>query len=133
MRKTLFFFVLFCAVFTTTNAAAINRATFSEGPDIPIQSGDHDSGANTRPRAPRRQTTFRVFYEPGFQALVVTSSSDVGVVVAVIENLSTGAFYTYSFDSSEAALLPVNGEPGLWRITLFVSRSNTFTEYFQLV
>lgn len=133
MRKLLIFFLLFCAVFTTTNAATINSATFSEGSDVPIRSGDHDSGSNTRPRAPRRQMPFSICYVPSVHALVVTSSSDVNVVVAVIENLSTGAFYTYSFDSSEPAFLPINGESGLWRITLFLSRNDALTDYFQIV
>ena len=71
-----------------------------------------------RPRASRRSPSFQIYYDPGLNAVLVSSTSDVGLVNAVIENLSTGSFYTYSFDSSELAVLPISGEAGVWRILL---------------
>jgi hypothetical protein len=53
-------------------------------------------------------------------------------VIAVVENLSTGAFGFYSFDSSELAILPVSGEPGFWRVTLYWASHNTQTIEFEV-
>lgn len=39
-------------------------------------------------------------------------------VSAVLENLVTGELVSYTFDSSDVAVLPFSGDAGLWRITL---------------
>lgn len=80
--------------------------------------GDTSMG---RPRTPRNAPIFQVWYEPGLSAVLVSSRTDVGLVRAVIENIYTGTFYTYSFDSSELAVLPITGEAGEWRIMLHYS------------
>ena len=86
--------------------------------------------SSDRPRAPRRTTSFQVVYDQALGALLISSPSDVGMVVAVVENLSTGAFSFYTFDSSELAILPISGEPGFWRVTLFLPYTKIFYDFY---
>ena len=77
----------------------------------------------SRPRAARRPSPFQISYEPGINVVLVSSNSDVGLVNVVMENLSTGTIYTYSFHSSDLAILPISGEEGPWRATFYCSRT----------
>ena len=117
MRKGFFLVVIGCLFGMTSNAAYHDDG----GPGNPIEIKNPDTGPTNRPRAPRRAATFQVFYDQAQSALLVSSPTDVGIVIAVVENLSTGAFDIYSFDSSELAILPVSGESGFWRVTLYFS------------
>ncbi len=92
--------------------------TGQDGKETTSQMGSIGETSMGRPRASRRSPSFQIYYDPGLNAVLVSSTSDVGLVNAVIENLSTGSFYTYSFDSSELAVLPISGEAGVWRILL---------------
>ena len=92
--------------------------TGQDGKETTSQMGSIGDTSMGRPRVPRRSPSFQIYYDPGLNAVLVSSTSDVGPVHAVIENLSTGSFYTYSFDSSELAVLPIRGEAGVWRILL---------------
>ena len=92
--------------------------TGQDGKETTSQMGSIGDTSMGRPRVPRRSPSFQIYYDPGLNAVLVSSTSDVGPVHAVIENLSTGSFYTYSFDSSELAVLPISGEAGVWRILL---------------
>ena len=92
--------------------------TSQDGKTTNSQMGSVGDATSVRPRALRRSPSFQIYYDPGLNAVLVSSTSDVGLVNAVIENLSTGSFYTYSFDSSELAVLPISGEAGVWRILL---------------
>lgn len=92
--------------------------TGQDGKETTSQMGSIGDTSMGRPRVPRRSPSFQIYYDPGLNAVLVSSSSDVGLVNAVIENLSTGSFYTYSFDSSELAVLPISEEAGVWRILL---------------
>ena len=92
--------------------------TGQDGKETTSQMGSIGETSMGRPRASRRSPSFQIYYDPGLNAVLVSSTSDVGPVHAVIENLSTGSFYTYSFDSSELAVLPISGEAGVWRILL---------------
>ena len=92
--------------------------TGQDGKETTSQMGSIGDTSMGRPRVPRRSPSFQIYYDPGLNAVLVSSTSDVGLVNAVIENLSTGSFYTYSFDSSELAVLPISGEAGVWRILL---------------
>ena len=89
-----------------------------DGKTTNSQMGSIGDASSVRPRALRRSPSFQIYYDPGLNAVLVSSTSDVGLVNAVIENLSTGSYYTYSFDSSELAVLPISGEAGVWRILL---------------
>ena len=92
--------------------------TGQDGKETTSQMGSIGDTSMGRPRVPRRSPSFQIYYDPGLNAVLVSSTSDVGLVNAVIENLSTGSYYTYSFDSSELAVLPISGEAGVWRILL---------------
>ena len=92
--------------------------TGQDGKETTSQMGSIGDTSMGRPRAPRRSPSFQIYYDPGMKAMIVSSISDVGPVHAVIENLSAGAFYSYLFDSSELAVLPISGEAGVWRILL---------------
>lgn len=95
-----------------------NPFTGQDGKETTSQMGSIGDTSMGRPRAPRPSPSFQICYEPGLNAVLVSSRADAGLVHAVIENLSTGSFYTYSFDSSELAVLPISGEAGVWRILL---------------
>lgn len=93
--------------------------TGQDGKETTSQMGSIGDTSMGRPRAPRRSPSFQIYYDPGLNAVLVSSTSDVGLVHAVIENLSTSSFYTYSFDSSELTILPISGEAGVWRVLLY--------------
>ena len=95
--------------------------TGQDGKETTSQMGSIGDTSMGRPRAPRRSPSFQIYYDPGLNAVLVSSTSDVGLVHAVIENLSTSSFYTYSFDSSELAVLPVSGEADVWMVLLYSS------------
>lgn len=128
MRKILLLLLIGSLGTLPGNASAsINQ----DGKSTTIQRGNTGNTSAGRPRSMHMQPTFQVQYEPGMDALLVSSSSDVGLVHAVIDNLFTGAVFSYSFDSSETAILPYNGEPGLWRLTIFLNHNAVVTYLFQ--
>lgn len=92
--------------------------TSQDGKTTNSQMGSVGDATSVRPRAPRPSPSFQICYEPGLNAVLVSSCADAGLVHAVIENLCTGTFYSYLFDSSELAVLPISGEAGVWRILL---------------
>ena len=116
MRKTLMLLLVGCVGILSGYA---NPFTGQDGKETTSQMGSIGDTSMGRPRAPRRSPSFQIYYDPGLNAVLVSSTSDVGLVNAVIENLSTGSFYTYSFDSSELAVLPISGEAGVWRVLLY--------------
>lgn len=115
MRKILMLFMVGCLGISTGQASSL---FLQDGKTTPIQKGETGDSSLGRPRAPRHSPTFQVWYEPGVNAVIVVSGADVGPVQAVIENPSTGTLYTYSFDSSSPAILPISGESGVWRVIL---------------
>lgn len=115
MRKTLMLLLVGCVGILSGYA---NPFTGQDGKETTSQMGSIGDTSMGRPRAPRRSPSFQIYYDPGMKAMIVSSISDVGPVHAVIENLSTGTFYSYLFDSSELAVLPISGEAGVWRILL---------------
>ena len=103
-------FMVGCLGISTGQASSL---FLQDGKTTPIQKGETGDSSLGRPRAPRHSTTFQIWYEPGVNAVLVVSSADVGPVQAIIENLTSGTLYTYSFDSSSPAILPISGEPGV--------------------
>lgn len=82
------------------------------------QAGNLDDKPLGRPKDARKNSSFYVSYFPGMGTLLITAVFDIGLVHAEFENLSSGTRYTISFDSSEPAILPTSGEPGIWRLIL---------------
>lgn len=99
---------------------------------VPLSEGDKNNDKSTgRPQAPAL-SLFTVFWDTDLGSLFVSSRYDVGEVSATIENLLTGDFYSYTFDSADSALLPINGSAGFWTITLTLDNGTEFAGEFQL-
>lgn len=103
-----------------------------DGKSTTTQRRDQKDDSAGRPRAPRRSRIFQISSEPGTNILQVISSADVGFVTAVIDNLSSGTVYTYSFNSSTPAFLPISGECGVWRVFLVTSSGMTMIYEFEV-
>ena len=130
MRKTLLLLLIGCIGITSGQAST---SFLQDGKTATTQAGNIQETSSGRPRAPRRQQTlFSISYDSGLCALVVTPLADVGLVHALLENLTTGAVCIYSFNSSEPAVLPVIGEAGVWRIIVFYSNRFTFMSELNL-
>lgn len=127
MRKILMLFMVGCLGISTGQASSL---FLQDGKTTPIQKGETGDSSLGRPRAPHHSPTFQIWYEPGVNAVFVISSTDVGPVQAIIENLSTGTLFTYSFDSSTPAILPISDESGVWRVILRPIRGTTVTYEF---
>lgn len=127
MRKILMLLVVGCLGISTGQASSL---FLQDGKSTPIRKGENGPCSHGRPRAPRHSPTFQIWYEPGVNAVLVVSSADVGPVQAIIENLTSGTLYTYSFDSSSPAILPISGEPGVWKVILRSTRGITITYEF---
>ena len=84
--------------------------------DIPIKKSGEQVVPAGAPRTPAR-IPMSAYYSAYAAGIVVTFRYDCGEVDAVIENLSTGSYNTYTIDSTEAAFLPIDGDSGLWRVT----------------
>lgn len=60
------------------------------------------------------------FYLGSYNAIRISTTSDMGEITVIVTNLTTGEVYNDSFDSSvltESVVL-VNGTPGVYEITL---------------
>lgn len=130
MRKTLLLLLIGCMCFFSGHASTI----FSlDGRTTTTQKGSSGDTSIGRPRAPRcRVASFDVFYDQEQLALHICSPTDVGIVMGVIENLSTGTFFIFSFDSSVPAILPIGGESGLWEIILFTKDTGCSSFYIEI-
>lgn len=129
MIKPFFLFVV-GVMLTSAALASPTGKTTGEILDVPIHSGEEPT-PDGRPHAPTR-SLFSAFVDSALGALTVTSRYDVGDVVAVVENNSTGEYYSDTFDSSEIAVLPISGTCGLWRITLTLEDGTEFVGDFSL-
>ena len=89
--------------------------TMGDEVNVPLQT--KKGGQETRPRVPAL-IPFSVMADTDLGVVYVSSVYDAGEVTAVIENLTTGELVSYTFDSSDTAVLPFSGDAGLWRITL---------------
>lgn len=99
---------------------------------VPMSEADKSNGETTsRPRAPALRL-FSAFVDTDSDALFVSSRYDVGEVSATIENISTGEFYSYTFDSADTALLPIACTNGLWSVRLTLEGGAEFVGEFQL-
>ena len=117
-------------VLATSTLAYPAEKTMGEIIGVPIHSNDGGSPSG-RPQVPAL-SLFTVFLDTDLGSLFVSSRYDVGEVSATIENLSTGNFYSYTFDSTDSALLPINGSAGFWTITLTLDNGTEFAGEFQL-
>ena len=73
---------------------------------VPLQQSSSHSGKD-RPRSPE-QPLFRVYLDTDLTLLFISALYDVDEVSVCIENLSSGEYVSYSFDSSELEKVKVN-------------------------
>ena len=94
--------------------------TGQDGKETTSQMGSIGETSMGRPRVSRRSPSFQIYYDPGLNAVLVSSTSDVGLVHAVIENLSTGSLGMSFIDTSAPVLLPIGNERGRLRVTIII-------------
>ena len=99
---------------------------------VPLSEGVKNNDKSTgRPHAPALRL-FSAFVDTNSNTLFVSSRYDVGEVSATIENTTAGDIYSYTFDSADTALLPINCTAGFWTITLTLDSGAVFVGEFQL-
>lgn len=129
MKKIYSVFIASVILVMSTSAFPA-RSIMGDLKDVPIRK-EGTLEESDRPQAPAL-SLFTVFLDTDLGSLFVSSRYDVGEVSATIENLLTGDFYSYTFDSADSALLPINGSAGFWTITLTLDNGTEFAGEFQL-
>ena len=99
MKKLYFFFIASVFLAMTASASPMS-SNMGDVKDVPIRR-EGTQEENDRPHAPALRL-FSAFVDTDSNALFVSSRYDVGEVSATIENLSTGDFYSYTFDSADS-------------------------------
>lgn len=117
-------------VLATSTLAYPAEKTMGEIIGVPIHSNDGRSPSG-RPQVPAL-SLFSAFVDTNSNTLFVSSRYDVGEVSATIENTTAGDIYSYTFDSADTALLPINCTAGFWTITLTLDSGAVFVGEFQL-
>lgn len=129
MKKIYSVFIASVILVMSTSAFPA-RSIVGDLKDVPIRK-EGTPEESDRPHAPAL-SLFTVFLDTDLGSLFVSSRYDVGEVSATIENLLTGDFFSYTFDSTDSALLPINGSAGFWTITLTLDNGTEFAGEFQL-
>lgn len=94
--------------------------------NVPIQK--HEEGPDD---CPRSLPLFSVVLDTDLNYLSISTLYNVGYVDAVIENLTTGEYAEYSFDSRLTAYFPVSGNASR-RITLTLVDNEVYIGEFEL-
>lgn len=119
------FLVIACLLMLAiTTLATPTGKTIGDVEDIPIIQGSPDDDPDSRPRT---ASIFSARLDTDLNILSISTLYDVGDVDAVIENLTSGEYAQYFFDSAMIANLPISGNAGFWRITLTTQHGD---EYF---
>ena len=127
--KKLYFLFLAVALSATALASPTGNK-MGEQRDVLIMS-KKQSVNQGRPRAPEL-TLFNACLDTDLCALFISSAYDVNEVTACVENLSTGVYSVYSFDSSETAMLPISCTAGEWQLTLTLESGAEYVGEFQI-
>ena len=88
--------------------------TMGDVESFPIIRGTSEEGGDQRPRTP---SLFSAYLDTDLNLITIYTLYNVGYVDTVIENLTTGEYAEYSFNSSSPVLLPISGNAGYWHIT----------------
>lgn len=129
MKKIYSIFIASVILVMSTSAFPA-RSMMGDLKDVPIRR-EGTPEESDRPMAPALRL-FSAFVDTDSNALFVSSRYDVGEVSATIENISTGEFYSYTFDSADTALLPIACTNGLWSVRLTLEGGAEFVGEFQL-
>ena len=128
--KKHFFLLMTSIVMAITALASPAEKTMEEIIGVSVEKKDEEY-PHGRPQAPALRL-FSAFVDTDSSALFVSSRYDVGEVSATIENTTAGDIYSYTFDSADTALLPINCTAGFWTITLTLDSGSVFVGEFQL-
>lgn len=75
------------------------------------------NGQGDGPRS-SNDVPFAVLFDNSISAIIVSSLSDIGQYIAVVENMSTGTYGEFEFSSEELAIIPIAAQSGLLMLTL---------------
>lgn len=128
--KKHFFLLMTSIVMAITALASPAEKTMEEIIGVSVEKKD-EGYPHGRPHAPALRL-FSAFVDTNSNTLFVSSRYDVGEVSATIENTTAGDIYSYTFDSADTALLPINCTAGFWTITLTLDSGAVFVGEFQL-
>lgn len=103
--------------------------TMGDVDSFPIIRGTSEEGGDQRPRTP---SLFSAYLDTDLNLITIYTLYNVGYVDTVIENLTTGEYAEYSFDSSSTAYFPISGNAGSWRITLTLLDNEVYFGMFEL-
>ena len=129
MKKNVLLFVASIILATTTLASPAGK-TKGEQIDV-LFTTKNQKAEQTRPKAPALRL-FSAVVDTDSNAVFVSSRYDVGEVSVTLENISTGDFYSYTFDSADTALLPINCASGFWTIMLILDSGAEYVGEFEL-
>lgn len=129
MRRVSHFVVATIMVTMTTLASSAGK-TMEETVNVTIQK-TKKTGLVGRPRS-AEQPLFNACLDTELFTLFISSAYDVNEVTACVENLSTGEYEVYSFDSSETAMLPISCSAGEWQVTLTLESGAEYVGEFQI-
>ena len=129
MKNTLLFAgVIVGLLMPMTILASSNGGRIGDPINVPIQV-QADEEPNGRPRT---QSLFTASLDTDLNILSVSALYNVGEVNVVIENLTTGEYAEYSFDSALPEDYPISGNAGFWRITLMLENGALYYGEFVL-
>ena len=113
MRKVLLSFLIGCMGFISGHASTI---FYSEGETNTNQEWINMDIIPDVPH-PKYILDYSFMYNPYMSALIIFGGRDPAHVV--LENLSTGEqyFYTYDYLSAENGFIPFTGGDGVWRLS----------------
>ena len=127
MKKTLLFWLVVSLAFPSSVLASTTWGSMGDPINVPIQK--HEEGPDD---CPRSLPLFSVVLDTDLNYLSISTLYNVGYVDAVIENLTTGEYAEYSFDSRLTAYFPVSGNAGSWQITLTPENGDIYNGIFEL-
>ena len=129
MNKICFSFILIIGLLCPQTNLFAGVIRDGEPTDILITEGGH--GSSPIIYAPAL-IPIQAAYSSSHSTIFVNFLYDLGYVSVEIENLTTGEYAEYSFDSSSTAYFPISGNTGSWRITLTLLDNEVYIGEFEL-
>ena len=123
MKKVLLF--VLCVTMSIVAQGSFMCKEKSDDPIIIPLSGDEIPLPDVDGR-PRTSTGFYAAIDTDLNLFLISATSDCGDVVLTLENLSTGAYYSTSFDYYHPLSIPLLSTSGWWRVTLTLDNGNIF-------
>ena len=117
-------------VFLPLSSFVMNADEQKNKQEIPLHQ-THDSGPGHDIRS-LIQLPIECHYFGIMNTIVTTVQSDLGDVLLIVTNCSTGNVWYDSFDSAlePQTMLPISGEPGVYEITYITESGNIYEGTF---